>query len=112
MAHKKEPGKYTNAMPSYTQCVVTVETKSINCGNVASTVEASRISKIAIEVDLSKKVSIMKELINEKWVISPEDQILSFGSVLLRDHQNVGSYGIVSGSKLTLDKRVRTPPPI
>ena len=112
MAHKDEPGKYTNAMPSYTQCVVTVQTKSINCGNVASTVEASRISKIAIEVDLSKKVAVMKGLIDEHWVISPRDQIIYFNNSLLRDHQNLGSYGIVSGSKLLLDKRIPTPPPI
>ena len=117
-AHRnmQEPGKYTNAAPSYSQCMVGVTTRSTNCGNVASTVEASRMSKIILEVDLAAPVSRMKRLINTKWVIPERDQLIWFnnndGDVLLRDHQNLGAYGIVHGSELRLELRVRTPPPL
>ena len=112
----EEPGKYTNAAPSYTQCMVSVTTQSINCGNVASTVEASRMSSLTIEVDLAAPVSNMKRLIESKWVIPVRDQLIWFaggdGDVLLRDHQKVGAYGIAHGSELRLNRRVPTPPPI
>ena len=111
------PGlKYTNSTPSYTQCMVSVSTQSINCGNVAPTVEASRVSKITIEVDLAQPVSRLKALIDSKWVIPPCDQLIFFkgsdGDVLLHDYQKLGDYGIVHGTELHLDLRARTPPPL
>ena len=113
--HMQEPGKYTNAAPSYSQCMVAVTTRSTNCGNVASTVEASRTSTLTIEVDLAAPVSRMKRLIDSKWVIPVRDQLIWFdgggdGGVLLRDHQKLGAYGIAHGTQLRLELRARTPP--
>ncbi len=112
MAKLPEPGKYTNSAPTYTRACVGVTTRARNCGNVASTVEETRVATLTVEADLAHPVAAFKQQVCRDWVIPVHRQILTFGTRVLRDHQPLGSYGVVHGSNLALELAARPPSPI
>jgi hypothetical protein len=64
----------------------------------------------SLNVSTTDTIEIVKQKIQDRESIPPDQQILLFNGVILNNDRTLADYGIVEGSILTL-RLVPTPPP-